>query len=53
MLSTIRRRIAASILLSLVLGSLIVTLPGCNTVKGAGTDLHNAGQAGQDAINGR
>lgn len=30
--------------------TLLTNLGGCNTVKGAGTDIQNVGQAGQNAI---
>ena len=47
--STARRIASLSATLALALGAL-VTLPACETVKGAGKDIQNAGQAGSDAI---
>lgn len=32
--------------------TVLTSLGGCNTVKGAGTDIQNVGQAGQNAIDG-
>ena len=37
-------------ILALALGG--AALSGCETVKGAGQDLQNLGEAGQDAIDG-
>lgn len=47
--STTRRIACYSAALVLALGALIA-LPACETVKGAGKDIQNAGQAGSDAI---
>lgn len=41
-------RVAVAV--GLVAAALLLT--GCNTVKGAGTDIHSAGQATEDAIKG-
>ncbi|MET0240671.1 MAG: entericidin A/B family lipoprotein [Sphingobium sp.] len=35
------------------MGLAVVALAGCATVKGLGRDISSAGQAGEDAINGR
>jgi predicted small secreted protein len=37
------------ILLGIVLSSIILTLAGCNTIRGAGQDLSRAGEAISDA----
>lgn len=36
-----------------VAGSLVLGLSACNTVKGLGKDIESAGQAGDEAINGK
>jgi entericidin B len=38
------------LLLAAVLGGLVVTLAGCNTVKGVGRDIESVGQAGERAL---
>lgn len=49
MMRTIAR--IAGTLAALALAFTVSTnLGGCNTVKGAGTDIQNVGQAGQNAI---
>lgn len=47
--SPVRRIVRLAAALVLTLGALIV-VPACETVKGAGKDIQNAGQAGADAI---
>ncbi|MFM6930652.1 MAG: entericidin A/B family lipoprotein [Novosphingobium sp.] len=39
--------------LTAVAGSLVFGLSACNTVKGLGKDIESAGQAGDEAINGK
>jgi entericidin B len=38
------------LLLAALLGSLVVSLAGCNTVKGVGRDIESVGQAGERAL---
>ncbi len=43
-------RIAGTLASLAVACGILTNLGGCNTVKGAGTDIQNVGQAGQNAI---
>ena len=43
----------AKIGLALGLATLALSAAACNTVKGLGRDIESAGQAGDDAINGK
>lgn len=43
-------RITRAVLAVAVACTVLTLQTGCNTVKGAGTDIQNAGQAGQNAI---
>ena len=43
-------RITGVVLASALACTVVTNLTGCNTVKGAGTDIQNVGQAGQNAI---
>lgn len=43
-------RITSAVLAVAVACTVLTLQTGCNTVKGAGTDIQNAGQAGQNAI---
>jgi entericidin B len=38
------------LLIAALLGSLVVSLAGCNTVKGVGRDIESVGQAGERAL---
>lgn len=49
MRQSIVRRVAGLLAL-LPLVAALVALPACETVKGAGKDIQNAGQAGSEAI---
>jgi predicted small secreted protein len=42
----------APLLLAALAGAAL-TLAACNTVKGLGSDIQSAGQAGEDAIKGK
>lgn len=50
MLSGSIRRVAARVLVLVFSGICVTMLPACETVKGAGRDIQNVGQAGSDAI---
>lgn len=39
--------------LTAIAGSLVLGLSACNTVKGLGKDIESAGEAGDEAINGK
>lgn len=43
-------RIGGTTLALMMMAAVLVVLPACETVKGAGKDVQNAGQAGSDAI---
>jgi predicted small secreted protein len=43
-------RLLASLFASAVVLSVLITLGGCETVKGAGRDMTNIGEAGERAI---
>ena len=38
------------LLIAAVLGGLVATLGGCNTVKGVGRDIESVGRAGERAL---
>lgn len=40
-------------IVSLVLAAALMPLVGCQTVKGVGQDVKNAGEAGERAIDGK
>lgn len=42
------KRIAVQLLATLFFASLFATLPGCNTMEGAGTDIQQGGKAIKD-----
>jgi predicted small secreted protein len=44
------RRLLVSLFASAVVLSVLITLGGCETVKGVGKDVQNAGEAGERAI---
>lgn len=46
---TVKRVLGAGFL-ALALATIIVVLPACQTVKGVGQDVKNAGEAGERAI---
>jgi predicted small secreted protein len=46
------RSMKKSLMLSVLVGASML-LSACATVKGLGRDIQSAGQAGEDAINGR
>lgn len=45
-------RVLISLSVAAVAGTVVTMLAACNTVKGVGTDIHNVGSAGQNAISG-
>lgn len=45
-------RVLIGVSLAAIAGTFVATLGACNTVKGVGTDIHNVGQAGSNAISG-
>jgi len=45
------RRLARAALL-LTLGAIALAMTACNTVKGAGRDIQEAGEAGERALDG-
>jgi len=45
-------RVAARVLAVVAVGVVAVCLTACNTVKGAGRDIQEAGEAGERAIDG-
>ncbi len=40
-------------ILAAIAGSLVLGASACNTVKGLGKDIESAGEAGDEAINGK
>lgn len=42
--------IANKLLIAAVLGGLVASLGGCNTVKGVGRDIESVGRAGERAL---
>jgi entericidin B len=43
-------RLRDTLLLGAMLGGLLVSLSGCNTVKGVGRDIESVGKAGERAL---
>lgn len=41
------------LILAAIAGSLVLGASACNTVKGLGKDIESAGEAGDEAINGK
>lgn len=50
--STSSKRLLARIGILATLAATAICLAACNTVKGAGRDIQNAGEAGERVING-
>lgn len=46
------KRLSAALLAIALCAAAALTIPACNTVKGAGEDLKAAGEAGDEAITG-
>ncbi|MEJ6008557.1 entericidin A/B family lipoprotein [Novosphingobium aquae] len=40
-------------IMAAIAGSLVLGASACNTVKGLGKDIESAGEAGDEAINGK
>jgi predicted small secreted protein len=45
-------KVVSGVVLALVLAGAGASMSGCETVKGAGKDIQNAGEAGEKAISG-
>lgn len=47
------KRVVGAGFVALALALVVVALPACQTVKGVGEDVKNAGEAGERAIDGK
>jgi len=41
------------VIISIAMGSMLISMAACKTVKGVGGDIQSVGQAGSDAIHKR
>lgn len=49
-MKTTTRRVLCLLIPAMLLGSIVLVLPACNTVKGVGEDITSVGEAGERAI---
>ncbi|MCC6320912.1 MAG: entericidin A/B family lipoprotein [Phycisphaerales bacterium] len=52
-MKTFTRRLALPLAALLFVAGVSAFMPACETVKGAGKDVQNAGEAGERAIDGK